>query len=49
MAFKTVARQMEEERRTLKENGRLHKSQIKGVPDLIWSLALISISSNKSI
>jgi uncharacterized protein (DUF2384 family) len=47
MAFKTVARQMEEERRTLKENGRLHKSQIKGVPDLIWSLALISINSNK--
>ena len=47
MVLKSVARQMEEERRTLKENGRLHKSQIKGVPDLIWSLALISISSNK--
>jgi len=47
MLIKPIARQMEEEKRILKESGRLYKSQIKGVSDLIWSLALISISSNK--
>ena len=47
MLYKTVARQMEEEKRRLKESGRLFKSEIKDVPDLIWSLALISISSRK--
>lgn len=35
MLIKPIARQMEEEKRILKESGRLYKSQIKGVSDLI--------------
>jgi uncharacterized protein (DUF2384 family) len=47
MITKNIRKQMEEEKSNLKKRGRLFKSQIKGIPDLIWSLALISISSQK--
>ena len=39
---------MQEINSQLKKSGRLIKSQIKDIPDLIWSLALISISSDKT-
>ena len=48
MSGKVSGTRMQEIKSQLKNNGRLVKSQIKDVPDLIWSLALISISSDKA-
>ena len=33
---------------SLKKEGRLVKSQVSGVSDLIWSLGLVSLSSDKA-
>ena len=39
--------QIIKEQEELKRRGRLYQSEIEGVSDLLWSIALLSVSADK--